>query len=1732
MKKHLSLWLCFYLLCTAFIFSSAATEIQTEEQSTMIQTENGIEFSKYYLLEDFKKLSLDSITHSVTSEGTTAVFTLDGGYTDDGVLLHAQVKDKELVFGNEKNSLNDYYELVFQIPATSSVQKDYAYKLTCFADGRYILWQKNATEMVEIETPSGFTYTAGNYTDGYGADIFIPYSMLLVDMAHGLGNFRFIMSLRNVNADINAFSESRLLGTHGDYPNTWFVLDEAGKIVRRDYDSYKLCDVAIPETKEILGNLAEITPQNGRMQQSLLGATAVFDEAYGLGYGFPTDLFSITDYVFAPRGENTVTAVTDGYVLLAVPMNNGQNIPASLEADGWTCLADYCRDYLQFGNKPKADYTFMIAYYAKHFSAGETFTPPQNYSTVFGAHTENAAVEAVYTSEPYIIRLDGSEPAFYQEAEQLFACGPSLDVTKKGTIYASYMSGGTTEPHIENFMVIVRSVDGGKTWQRIAAFDTWQNKEIGGIKETFACEFQYTYDAERDRLQCFFWQRNGTTKLTSLNSTHSANTQTWMVTIENPDAENPDDVTFTNLRSAFPGIIRNRALILSDGTWLQTCTGMTDQRFNKVYASVDGGDTWIEQGEIYAPLCRSWDEIMFVEKLDGTIWATYRTSEGVVYQNFSFDNGKTWTISTPANIKNANSRFNITRLPSGALIMVYSDNASTRLGMTVALSYDDGETFTNYYCLYPTRSSYPDVALDADGRIHIIFDAYRTSENVMRADENGNRTWAYVYHAALTEEEILSYAANGKTKLLSFGDSYLIEKYWAVYQSAIGTYGAVNLSESGKGLSYWQSKVSELPTYAPENILVNLGLREILFDAESGESVAGKISSLLADMQKACPDSDIYICEMLPVPAYPDCDSEIALFNAALSAYVESDITGKLKMICYKDKLVSADGTYEWLFLSDGLHLNVHAYGAFTNEVWKATGLTKSVESMNIITRSVAGHLCNDSCGYCEFNGSGTASDPFRIDSLDAYHTFAKQSQGQTFAGKVFRLDTDITLGEDNAFIYRLGSASGFAGTLDGNGHTVTLNITAAKETHASLMHTLAANGTVKNLTVRGNISSAEGYVGGIVGHTYGRIENCKSYVTIESSGKYVAGVAARAYSGAVFTDCLFGGTVLQTNDMNYAGGITSYADDCSFIGCVNEGEISGGRYSIGGIAGRAALVTVQNCSNKGTLTALESRGQVGGIVGELVSGDSVISECNNSGMLKGGSSVADLVGIVNIGVGNTLTFIGGTASGIIECTTAPTDMFYGTLKTGTVEKIAAATKIDSADALVEIMNDSSKWSGNYKLTDNIDLTGKTQNSIGNATTPFSGTFDGDGHVVKGLNVANGLFGVISGATIKNLTVEGTVNASANNAAGIVGLISNNGTVQNCINKAVVISSASRAAGIVGGATCTVEAGNVIVENCKNMVAISGKDNIGGIVGRFDIGKAGQNGTYNVRNCVNYGTVTASQQSGGLMGFYSNNAAGTTTYIENNLNAGDVIAKGGVVGGICGNFRVYSKSDMTVVLRNCMNTGDIITSASDAKIGGIVGAGDAQPGVYTFESNYNSGSVANANDVSEGAVAAALSSAAIAQNNYALDLGETHGVTDYVTLVTADNFTEAATFVGFSADYWIFTDKGPELLSHHKHEIVYESIDKSKHFGACYCGYVSEEEEHFDEDKDNLCDACSTLTKEILGDIDGDGRVTIKDALDLIRVILNDKTIENGDVNGDGKVGLADVIRIMKLVTK
>ena len=125
----------------------------------------------------------------------------------------------------------------------------------------------------------------------------------------------------------------------------------------------------------------------------------------------------------------------------------------------------------------------------------------------------------------------------------------------------------------------------------------------------------------------------------------------------------------------------------------------------------------------------------------------------------------------------------------------------------------------------------------------------------------------------------------------------------------------------------------------------------------------------------------------------------------------------------------------------------------------------------------------------------------------------------------------------------------------------------------------------------------------------------------------------------------------------------------------------------------------------------------------------------------------------------------------------------------------------NAADVLA-LMTDTSLWDKNIVLDTSVDLASADgQAPIGNSTTTFTGTFDGQGNTISGVKIsggaATGFFGKAVGATIKNLTVEGTVTATGNAAGGLIGWGVVPLTIENCTNK-INVTGTNRAAGLVG----------------------------------------------------------------------------------------------------------------------------------------------------------------------------------------------------------------------------------------------------------------------------------------------------------------------------------------------
>ena len=158
-----------------------------------------------------------------------------------------------------------------------------------------------------------------------------------------------------------------------------------------------------------------------------------------------------------------------------------------------------------------------------------------------------------------------------------------------------------------------------------------------------------------------------------------------------------------------------------------------------------------------------------------------------------------------------------------------------------------------------------------------------------------------------------------------------------------------------------------------------------------------------------------------------------------------------------------------------------------------------------------------------------------------------------------------------------------FTGTFDGNGHTVTLDITASTA-NVGLFSKLAGGAVVKNVITAGSISGKVNNVGGIAGTADGNvtIENCKNTASIKG-GKGAGGILGYSEPGSGFvtiSSCANMGSVSGTRKQ--VGGIAGNVVGTHIIrNCYNQGDISDGA----GILGRGTKgVLVENCYTVGSV--------------------------------------------------------------------------------------------------------------------------------------------------------------------------------------------------------------------------------------------------------------------------------------------------------------------------------------------------------------------------------------------------------------------------------------------------------------------------------------------------------------------------------------------------------------------
>ncbi len=299
-----------------------------------------------------------------------------------------------------------------------------------------------------------------------------------------------------------------------------------------------------------------------------------------------------------------------------------------------------------------------------------------------------------------------------------------------------------------------------------------------------------------------------------------------------------------------------------------------------------------------------------------------------------------------------------------------------------------------------------------------------------------------------------------------------------------------------------------------------------------------------------------------------------------------------------------------------------------------------------------------------------------------------------------------------------------------------------------------------------------------------------------------------------------------------------------------------------------------------------------------------------------------------------------------------------------------------------------SRWinesTGAVELLADIDLGGEEWTPVGNASvntsnvitgSAFTGVFDGKGHTVdnfkvtvpaSGANVAAGLFGVISGATVKNLVIGGNAVIKSSSNTGFVTMgaavgFASESVLENIDSYAKMVADAGKdnVRLVVGGAIGTIFSSETKASTAKDIKGHASFDVVntvntkngatgfivGGVIGLTD-GKNVDVAPVKVENAVNYSdfSVQATRTAGviGTMNTFSI-AEGCVNY--GNISCTDVKASNSRVAGI------VSAMGNSTALKGCVNYGDVVFAVSGDKTHGYAGgvAGQTNDGnSYTY----------------------------------------------------------------------------------------------------------------------------------------------------------------------------------------
>lgn len=610
----------------------------------------------------------------------------------------------------------------------------------------------------------------------------------------------------------------------------------------------------------------------------------------------------------------------------------------------------------------------------------------------------------------------------------------------------------------------------------------------------------------------------------------------------------------------------------------------------------------------------------------------------------------------------------------------------------------------------------------------------------------------------------------------------------------------------------------------------------------------------------------------------------------------------------------------------------------------------------------------------------------FTISTVEEFYEFAQLAYKYDFAGQTIKLGADLVLNEGNAEDWAevepentWESIYGFAGTFDGQGHTISgvygigYLYQSAKRGNgtdyvtAGLFRNTQESCVIKNFKLVNSyfISDLNYGVGCISSNGGGTFDSIYTDAMIFSQKRYVGGIIGRVTENTTVTNCWFDGSIdIVGNYGRYDGGIAGRVEegiDLTIEHCLVSGVMTSDLYqkgvNMGGMVGtthRDVTVTIHDSLVSGKVIP-NWTSVVGSVIGNLVAKTTVkatntyvtsdtykkVVGYHAEGGILEGSPIALRREIIS-GYGGyqwtTLDFDNYWA--VVEGDTPVLKTFAeNPLSLEGVER-----KVDvswyNAEQDTFILEDAADLYGFALMSYQTDFAGKTVKlganitlndgkasswaknapennwiSIGTSSIKFAGTFDGTGKTISGIY----------------LKTEDAYQ-------GMFGVTAETAVIKNFKLKNSYFESSNNSFGSIAGRGV-----GTFDSIYSDAIVVGAMSNISGIIGQVT------NGKVTVNNCWFDGKVTNTAKSenrrtGGIIGCVFTQASvtnclNTGTIDVSAFKAGEVSSSTGKVtknvypyaGGIIGYIKVTDKN-YTSTISNCFNAGDVLVYQDPADV--------------------------------------------------------------------------------------------------------------------------------------------------------------------------------------------------------